>query len=139
MTVRVRFQEVDVLQVVWHGHYLSYLEDARMDFGRAYGISYNDMRAAGVAAPIVSLACDYLLPARFDDSLQIVTRLCRRETPKLEFHFEISRESDGVLLLVAQTTQALTDAADGSLLLTMPPFLRDFYARWDGSMRSSDE
>ena len=53
--VNVRFQEVDSMQVVWHGHYVSYLEDARVAFGREYGIGYDDIRRAGLAAPIVHL------------------------------------------------------------------------------------
>ncbi len=35
--VRVRFQEVDSLRVVWHGHYLSYCEEGRTAFGREFG------------------------------------------------------------------------------------------------------
>ena len=156
--VRVRFQEVDALHVVWHGHYLAYLEDARVDFGRAYGLRYEDIRAAGLMAPVVSLACNYLQPAWFDDRLEVVTRLYQRETATIEFYYEI-RRAEGwengdkpllsrgglspfsrpfSLLAVAQTTQAFADE-QGVLMLTMPPLLRDFYARWEGSMRSSDE
>ena len=33
--VRVRFQEVDSLRVVWHGHYLSYCEEGRQNPGKS--------------------------------------------------------------------------------------------------------
>lgn len=137
--LRVRFQEVDALHVVWHGHYATYLEEARIDFGRAYGLRYQEIQAAGLYAPVVALTCNYLLPARFDDALDILIRLYRRETAKLEFHYEITRPADAALLAVAQTVQAFAEARDGSLMLTQPPLLRDFYARWEGSFQSSDE
>ena len=35
--VQVRFSEVDSIKMVWHGHYMTYMEDAREAFGRKYG------------------------------------------------------------------------------------------------------
>ena len=37
--VRVRFNETDVLGVVWHGNYIKFFEDGREAFGREHGIS----------------------------------------------------------------------------------------------------
>ena len=45
-SVRVRFQEVDALQVVWHGHYLGYFEEGRHAFGRAHGFEYQEAEMA---------------------------------------------------------------------------------------------
>ena len=36
--IRVRFSEVDSIRMVWHGNYVTYLEDAREAFGRKYGL-----------------------------------------------------------------------------------------------------
>ena len=35
--VTVRFQEVDSMGVVWHGHYLTFFEEGRAAFGREFG------------------------------------------------------------------------------------------------------
>lgn len=45
--IRVRFSEVDAMQVVWHGEYVRYFEDGREAFGRRYGIGYQDIIRAG--------------------------------------------------------------------------------------------
>ena len=37
----VRFSEVDMMNIVWHGSYPLYLEDAREAFGEKYGLSYH--------------------------------------------------------------------------------------------------
>ena len=36
----VRFSEVDSMNVVWHGSYPLYFEDAREAFGKKYGLEY---------------------------------------------------------------------------------------------------
>ena len=136
-SVRVRFQEVDSLQIVWHGHYLTYFEEARMAFGRRYGIAYDDIRRAGLTAPVAHLSCDYLLPARFDEELCVTARLYARDSAKIEFYYEVSRASDGALLATGETIQAFADPG-GALLLTMPEFMREFYRRSEGEMRSDD-
>ena len=51
----VRFSEVDSMQIVWHGHYVKYMEEGREDFGRKYGISYMIIKANGYLAPLVAL------------------------------------------------------------------------------------
>ena len=38
----VRFSEVDIMGVVWHGSYPLYLEDAREAWGHHYGLCYDD-------------------------------------------------------------------------------------------------
>jgi acyl-CoA thioester hydrolase len=129
---------VDSLQIVWHGHYLTYFEEARMAFGRKYGITYDDIRQAGIQTPVVHVSCDYLLPARFDDALEVTARLYTRESAKIEIYYEVRRPADGALLATGQTIQAFADP-EGQLLLTTPEFMRDFYKRWEGCTQVDDE
>jgi len=129
-TVRVRFCEVDSLQVVWHGHYLKYFEDAREALGRRFGISYADIRDAGLIAPLVHASCEYLAPARAGDELDIVARLFLRDSAKIEFFYEVRRPADSALLAVGRTVQVFTDVR-GELLLTLPQFMESFYRRWN--------
>jgi len=134
--VRVRFQEVDSLQVVWHGHYLSYFEDVRVALGRRYGLRYDDIRNAGLRAPVVHLSCDFLAPARFDDELELRARLFEREEAKIEFHYEVFNVGTAALLATGRTVQVFTDERD-ELLLTLPPFMCAFYERWRDTMQGS--
>jgi len=136
--MRVRFQEVDSLEIAWHGHYLSYFEDARVAFGRRYGLSYSDIRKASLITPIVHVSCDYLKPAFHDDELQAIVRLIRTPGAKLEFYYEVSRTRDDTLLACGRTTQAFMDA-EQNLLMTIPPFLAAFYKHWESEMVPCDE
>jgi len=134
MKVRVRFREVDALQMVWHGHYIGYFELGREAFAEVYGITYHRLVDAGFAAPIVHVACDYKLPARYGDTLEITVRLFQRPTSKLEFAYEIRRAADGTLLAVGQSVQVLT-TLEGVLMMRPPEVLKTFWEQWRGHLQ----
>jgi len=127
--LRVRFQDVDVLEVVWHGHYLSYFEAGREALGEELGLGYREFRAAGIIAPVVHLSVDYLQPARYGDELVVVTRLHPSRRATLELSYQLRRAADDALLAVGRSTQAFTDSA-GDLLLNTPELVAAFHEQW---------
>ena len=56
-TFRVRFSEIDSMQIVWHGEYVRYFEDGREAFGKQYGLDYMSIYREGYMVPIVDLTC----------------------------------------------------------------------------------
>jgi acyl-CoA thioester hydrolase len=130
-SVRVRFQEVDAMRIVWHGHYLSYFEDARRAFGACYGIDYADIRRAGFHAPLVHVSVDYIAPALDNDVLEITARLLKSEVAKIEFQYLVHRKADRLLLARGESVQVLTNL-DGTLVLRSPPLVVECYRRWEG-------
>ena len=58
----VRFSEVDSMNIVWHGSYPLYFEDAREAFGARYGLGYMDIFGNGYYAPLVELSFKYKSP-----------------------------------------------------------------------------
>jgi acyl-CoA thioester hydrolase len=129
-TVRVRFNEVDALRIVWHGHYANYFEEARRAFGRRYGVDYTAFINESLAVPVVQLHADYFAPARLSDVLEVSARLFKSEAAKLNFHYEIRRESDGTLLVTGNTVQVFTKPT-GELLLTWPAFMVERLKAWE--------
>ncbi len=51
VTCEVAFADVDLAQVVWHGHYLRYLENARWALMRLIGFDLQDMIDSGYLKP----------------------------------------------------------------------------------------
>ena len=131
--VWVRFHEVDGLHVVWHGHYITYFEDARVALGKAYGIDYQDILQAGLIAPVVHVHCDYLLPATYNNEIEVTARLFERESAKIDIYYEVRRVGDHALLATGQTVQAFMNL-QREMFLTLPDFMRAFYERWSGHM-----
>jgi len=121
---RVRFNETDPLGIVWHGHYITYFEDGREDFGQKYGISYLDIQAQQVVTPVVKCLCEYKSPLRYGDWATVETTFINHAAAKIHFQYKILHES-GRLVATGETIQVFTDL-QGELLLTNPPFFEQW-------------
>jgi len=95
--IRVRYSETDQMGVVYHGSYIPFFEIGRVEWLRNKGISYKTLEERGVALPIVSMSINYKKPARYDDLLNVKTRLKNQTSVKIEFDCEITNEQNELL------------------------------------------
>lgn len=129
--VTVRFSEVDSLAIVWHGHYVQYLEEGREDFGLKYDLDYLKIYAAGFLVPIVGLKIDYKRSLVYGDTMIIETIF--RDTPaaKIIFDFNIYKKGEQrELIATGQTVQVFLDE-QRTLQLYNPAF----YEAWKQKMK----
>ena len=112
-TLRVRFSEVDSMEVVWHGEYVRYMEDGREAFGRQYGIGYTDIRDAGYVVPIVELDVQYKQFLKYGESAIVETRYIRTDAAKILFEYVIFRESDETVGATGSSVQVFVNKATG--------------------------
>lgn len=132
--VEVRFPEVDALGIVWHGHYVGYLEQAREALGRARGIDYLTVRDEhGLVIPVVHVALDYLAPARYGETIQVRTRLHPDERARLLFTYELIGP-EGTKLATGVSVQVFTHP-DGTLVLNRPAFYVALCAQWEADLQ----
>lgn len=127
LQLRVKFRECDPLQIVWHGNYLKYFEDAREDFCARYDFSYLDVKAKGYATPIVKSLCEHKLPLRFGDQFTIETTYIPTAAAKLVFNYRIT--ANDKLICTGETVQVFLDEK-GELVLNNPPF----FSAWKQQM-----
>lgn len=127
--VRVRFSEVDSLKIVWHGHYVQYLEEGRQAFGEKYGLGYMDVYRRGFSIPIVKLNIDYKNSLKFEDHATVETKFVNTEAAKIIFHYKIRDKSTGKLIATAETIQVFVDN-DGQLSLINPDFFVEWKEKW---------
>jgi acyl-CoA thioester hydrolase len=125
---RIRFQEVDTLGIVWHGHYPSYFEDARVALGNHYGVGYLDFHRENVITPIKQLWTDYIAPLHFGESCTITAILHWTVAARINFEFEI-RNQTGILATTGYTVQLFLDTA-GNILTYPPDFYQKFLEAW---------
>ncbi len=128
-TRRVQFDEVDALNIVWHGRYVSYFEQGRNEWGRKFCFSYLDMFNNGFALPIVQLHIDHYYPLRFDELMRIKTNCHWTEAAKMNLSYEIFAEN-GILAARGYTVQIYTDLS-GKPMLLRPEFAEKFIQKWD--------
>jgi acyl-CoA thioester hydrolase len=120
---RVRFNETDPLGIVWHGNYVTYLEDGREAFGERFGISYKDIQNAKLFAPIVKCTVDYKMPLRHGDRATIETIFVNQSAAKMQFTYKIFKGE--MLVATGETIQVFTDF-EGELFLSNPPFFEEW-------------
>lgn len=86
---RVRYAETDQMGYVHHSNYAQYFEMGRIEWLRKLGISYKHMEESGILLPVRELNIQFLMPAKYDDELTLVTTLTEKPTVKVAFKFEI--------------------------------------------------
>ena len=50
--LKISFEDLDSMNVVWHGNYVRYMEQARCDLLEKMGYTYFDMKKEGYAYPV---------------------------------------------------------------------------------------
>ena len=127
--IDVRFCEVDAMHIVWHGHYVKYLEDGREAFAREFGLGYHFLEQAGYGIPLVELVIDYKKAVRYGDTLAVETRYVPSTTPKICFEYRIRDAASQQLVCTARTTQVFTNA-ELQLQLLPPLCFTEWQQRW---------
>lgn len=132
--ITVRFNEVDSLGIVWHGHYISYFEDGREAFGKTFGISYLDIKKQGFAVPIVKTSTEHLLPLKYGDVAVIETTFKNTQAAKIVFEYTIKNNQNQVVCK-GETVQVFTSIETGEMALTNP----EFFKKWKQKHNLMDE
>jgi len=125
----VRFSEVDVMNVVWHGAYPLYFEDAREAFGAAFDLRYTDFIKHGCYAPLVELTFHYKSPIRYGMGPRIDIVYRPTEAAKIVFDYEIRATEDERLLADGHSVQVFMDT-EYRLMWDNPPFYEEWKKRW---------
>lgn len=127
--IKVRFSEIDSMQIVWHGEYVRYFEDGRESFGRQYGLDYMGIYNAGYMVPIVNLTCQFKQSLSFGENAIIETRFINCEAAKIQFEYIIYRETDQNIVATGSTTQVFLNS-EKELELTNPDFYLEWKKKW---------
>ena len=125
----IRFSEVDSMNVVWHGSYPLYFEDARESFGEKYGLDYMGFFKHGYFAPLVELTFHYKKPIRYGMRPRIDIIYRPTEAAKIVFDYEIHDPADETLLATGHSVQVFMDT-DYNLVWDNPEFYLEWKQRW---------
>lgn len=112
---RVRFYETDGMRVVYHGNYLNWFEEARVEYMRKGGVCLNDLLEEGIVFPIVEVHVKYMKSAHYDDIILVKTYLREVDRAKLVFEYEVVREDTGEILTTGKTVGTYTKMETGKI------------------------
>ena len=93
--VRVYYEDTDAGGIVYYGNYLKFMERARTEWLRSYGIDVAELAdRERLMFTVRAIALDFLKPARLSDNLDVSVAIRRMRKVSVEFDQAISRAGD---------------------------------------------
>jgi acyl-CoA thioester hydrolase len=120
--LKIPFHDVDMMEIVWHGHYAKYFEIARCELLDRLGYSYLTMRESGYDWPIIDLRIRYIKPALFGQKVTVKAVLAEWEN-RLKIDYLLTDASTGAKLAKGHTIQVAVDRRNREMCLESPPVL----------------
>jgi acyl-CoA thioester hydrolase len=122
IAVTIPFHDVDALEIVWHGHYVRYLEVARCEALKKINYGYQEMRNTGFIWPVIEIKVRYPRPARFEQTILVRAELVEWEN-RMRFQYEVVDSVTGERITTAETTQVAVNEATQEMCFESPPIL----------------
>jgi acyl-CoA thioester hydrolase len=117
--VKAQFYDLDPMQVVWHGNYARFLEQARCELLDHIGFNYVEMGRTDWEWPIVDMRTKYVRPVRFGQLIRVTAQLVEWEN-RLRIDYRIEDAGTGELLTKAHTIQMAVNRHSGEAMLESP-------------------
>jgi acyl-CoA thioester hydrolase len=94
-SVRVYYEDTDAGGVVYYANYLKFFERARTEMLRVMGFEQDTLIVTdGVIFAVRSVQVEYLKPARFNEQLQVITKLTLAKKASFTFEQIVMRGDD---------------------------------------------
>lgn len=122
--IEVPFHDIDIMEVVWHGHYSKYFEIARCRLLDQVDYNYPQMRESGFAWPVIDLQVRYIQSATFGQRLTVTASLVEWEH-RLKINYAITDTLTGKRIAKGHTCQVAVNMENKEMCFVSPPILLD--------------
>jgi len=94
---KIYYHDTDCGGVVYYANYLKYLEEARTEYFLSKGISLKELAHQGLWFVVRHLEIDYKSPARYQDTLRVLTRIEKIKVASIQFFQKIIRNNSTIV------------------------------------------
>lgn len=115
----------DYAGVVWHGNYLTWMEEARVECWRSLGINYADLVNSGCELPVIEVNLRYHQPMKMGDRAMVKTRMNEIQGVRIHWDYQITAEQSPLIYVSGRVTLVGIDREKGKIMRQLPPFLKD--------------
>ncbi len=122
--IEIPFHDVDMMTVVWHGHYCKYVELARCALLDKIDYNYLQMRDSGYAWPLIDIRLRYIKPARFGQIVRVRATLTEWEN-RLKIDYLITDKLSGMRLTKGHSVQVAVDLRTQKMCFESPRILSE--------------
>jgi acyl-CoA thioester hydrolase len=118
----IPFHDLDPVNIVWHGNYAKYFEQARCALLETFNYNYDAMRASGYLWPVIDLHVRYIKPLHFNQRITVRATL-REWEYRLKIDYLITDALSGARLSKGSSVQVAVAAATKEMCLLSPRVL----------------
>ncbi|MGD8573903.1 MAG: thioesterase family protein [Gammaproteobacteria bacterium] len=122
--LEVPFQDLDPMNVVWHGNYFRYFEAARVVLLRTIDYDYPRMRESNFMWPIVEAHVRFPRPLEYGQRIRVLAGLVEWEN-RMKIAYQVRDARSDERLTTGYTIQCAVRTDTGELQLVSPPILLD--------------
>ena len=114
--------DIEVMEIVYHGHSVRFLELARSALLAKFNYDYPRMRDSGYGWPVVDIRLKYVRPATFGQVLRVRATITEWEN-RLRIDYLLSDAATGQKVNTAHTIQVAVDMQTRAMCFVCPPVL----------------
>ncbi|MFA5919867.1 MAG: acyl-CoA thioesterase [Methylococcaceae bacterium] len=122
MDLEIPFHDIDMMEVVWHGHYAKYFEIARCALLKKIYYNYLQMRDLGYSWPVIDLRIRYVKPAVFGQIIIVNADIVEWEN-RLKINYLITDKLTGSRLTKGYSIQVAIDSQTKTMCFESPRVL----------------
>ena len=115
----------DYAGVVWHGSYLRWMEEARVECLNSMGIEYADLLNLNCELPVVELGLRYHQSIRMGKTAIVKTRLSDIQGVRIHWDYRIESRDKKDLYVSGRVTLVAVDRHKGKIMRQLPSVLKD--------------
>lgn len=127
LPLRVYIEDTDAGGIVYHAKYLHYMERARTEWVRSFGVGLRDGLSDNISYVVQKLSIHYGVPAKLDDQLQVTTEPVAYGRVWMDFRQRVIRAADQQELASAEVRVACV-ALDSGRPRRLPPAMAELLA-----------
>ncbi len=103
MILRVRFAETDQMGIAHHSAFVVWFEVGRVEWLRERGLAYRRLEEEGVSLSVSELRVSYRRAVRFDDELDLETRMVALRSRGCSFDYVLRNLETGAVAARAES------------------------------------
>lgn len=122
--IMAQFYDLDPMNIVWHGNYLRFFEQARCALLDRIGYNYGEMHRSGYHWPIVDARVKYVRSVVFQQEIEVTATLVEYEN-RLKISYLVSNLDNGEKITTGTTIQVAVEQNTGEMCFVSPTVLSD--------------
>lgn len=123
--IRVHPHHTDYMGSVWHGTYLAWMEEARIECLRSMGVDYAELVKMGCELPVIELSLRYHHAIAFGEDILVKTRMTDVAGVRIHWDYRIESLTSQQVCVSGRVTLVAIDRDKKKILRQLPPPVKD--------------